>query len=298
MGFGTAPWVVILAGGNGKRLLPVTTEKSGRPVPKQFCRLDGRVSMLGITVARARGLTDAERIAVAVLEQHRHWWEKELSGVNAGNVIRQTQDRGTGIALYVALRHIRRIDPDASVVVMPSDQMVDDEELLRAAIREALEASEDRRYGVLLGAGARRADSSVGWIRPGPAGPGRVRAVLDFIEKPDSAKSVTCLRAGWYVNTMILAGGLSALLGLYEEVLPARWWTLWTDEEGSSADARRPAPPRVDLSGDLLPLATERLRVLPLPDCGWTDVGTVERLKAWWTSHPGTLERVHRCGVI
>ncbi len=294
-----SPWVVVLAGGNGERLLPVTTARFGRPVPKQFCRLDGRESMLGITVARARGLTESGRITVAVLEEHREWWERELAGIDAENVIRQAQNRGTGYALQVALLHIQASDPHARVVVLPSDHMVDDEEVLQRTIREALDAvEEDSRYAVLLGARARSADSSFGWIRPGPARAGRVHVVLEFIEKPDSHTSGTYMRGGWFVNTMILTAGLRTLLGIYEQILPARWWTFWMDERRPSAGARRLPPPRVDLSGDLLPLATESLRVLPLPDCGWTDVGTIERLNAWWANHPRALEEIDRSSGI
>ncbi len=296
MRFANRPWVVVLAGGSGERLLPMTAEKFGRPVPKQFCRLDGRESMLGITIARARGLTESARIVVAVLEAHRKWWEEELAGIDSENVIRQSRNRGTGYALYVALLHIQARDPDATVVVLPSDHMVDDEGVLRRTIREAVDAvRDDCRCAVLLGARARGADSSVGWIRPGPAEAGRVHAVLEFVEKPASPKIGMGLRGGWYVNTMILTAGLPTLLEIYEQVLPARWLMSWPDEE-KSVDVRHRASPRVDLSGDLLPLVTERLRVLPLPDCGWTDVGTIERLNAWWADHPSALEEVHRWG--
>lgn len=304
MRYGKRPWVVILAGGDGKRLQPVTTEESGRPVPKQFCRLDGRESMLGLTIARARNLTDPGRIVVSVLEQHRQWWKSELDGIDLDNVIRQARNRGTGFALHVALLQIRAIDPCASVVVMASDHMVDEEPVLLATIQEAVAATQENDgYVVLLGAAPHRPDPSLGWIRPGRAVEGRVCTVLGFMEKPDAATSGMCMRAGWYVNTMILAASVHALLDVYERVLPTWWLAFWRDEGLPYADVRRlaalpPAPPRVDLSKDLLPQATECLRVLPLPECGWTDVGTIDRLKAWWASHPVALERVQRRGVF
>lgn len=47
------PWVIVLAGGSGERLRSVTTTAMGESIPKQFCRLGGRTSMLGMTLARA-----------------------------------------------------------------------------------------------------------------------------------------------------------------------------------------------------------------------------------------------------
>lgn len=83
------PWVIVLAGGSGERLRAVTTSPSGRSIPKQFCRLNGRDSMLGLTLARVREPT-ADQILVVVVDEHRTWWEKELTEVHSSNVLVQS----------------------------------------------------------------------------------------------------------------------------------------------------------------------------------------------------------------
>src|SRR5678816_1697682 len=97
------PWVIVLAGGSGERLRAVTTPATGESTPKQFCRLGGRTSMLGMTLARARRITATDRILVLVREEHRPWWQTEVG--SAEQVLVQSRNRGTGLALLRALLH-------------------------------------------------------------------------------------------------------------------------------------------------------------------------------------------------
>ena len=92
-------WVIVLAGGSGERLRTVTTSPTGRSIPKQFCRLNGRDSMLSTTITRSRGLTDDSHILVVVLDAHRSWWKQELAGVHSDNILVESRNRGTALAL-------------------------------------------------------------------------------------------------------------------------------------------------------------------------------------------------------
>lgn len=104
-------WVAILAGGSGERLRTVTSSSGGRSVPKQFCRLAGRVSMLGMTLTRARGLTAVDRILVVVRDEHRPWWKTEIAELRPENVLVLSRNRGTALALLRALLHVHDRDP-------------------------------------------------------------------------------------------------------------------------------------------------------------------------------------------
>jgi mannose-1-phosphate guanylyltransferase len=209
------PWVVVLAGGSGERLRSVTAAASGRSIPKQFCRLGGRNSMLGITLTRAQGLTAANRILVIVRDKQRFLWESELADVPSENVLVQSQNRGTALALLRALLHVdgRDRDPNACLIVLPSDHLVDDELTLREVIRDAVdEARRSTGHVVLIGAPAGTPDPSLAWIIPGTRGKGRTRLVEGLVEKPSPAMAAKYARRGAFRNTLMLVGGMGALL--------------------------------------------------------------------------------------
>lgn len=297
-------WVTILAGGSGERLRTVTSSSAGRSVPKQFCRLAGRVSMLSMTLARARGLTAVDRILVVVRDEHRPWWKTEITGLPPENVLVLSRNRGTAPALLRALLHVHDRDPDACLVVLPSDHAVDDEDVLRRGILEAVEeANRNEEHVVLVGAPAGAADPSLGWILPDAVGAGRVRAVARFVEKPGYAEAADCVRRGAFRNTLMLAGGMRALLRLYAPLIPKPTGPLEAGDSGLPSSARElaaiyPHLPAMDLSRDLLQRATRWLRVVPLLECGWTDIGTLDRLEAWWRSHPAVQEQVRQSGIV
>ena len=298
------PWVIVLAGGSGERLRSVTTPASGRPVPKQFCRLAGRDSMLGITLARARGVTAAERIVVLVLDEHRPWWENELASVRKENVLAQSHNRGTAHALLDALLHVHRSDPDACVVVLPSDHLVDQETILNEVILGAVdEASRCRGHVILIGAASTVPDHSLGWIIPGRTRTGRTHAVAGFVEKPSLAAATECVRRGAFRNTLMLAAGTRALLRTYALAMPEWAAAAKADDDALYAETQGSARihsdlPAMDLGRDILQRTPRCLRVLPLPECGWTDIGTLDRLEAWWMRHPTALEQVRQSGVL
>jgi regulator of nucleoside diphosphate kinase len=296
------PWVIVLAGGSGERLRAVTTTATGALIPKQFCRLGGRTSMLGMTLARARRITATDRILVLVREEHRPWWQTEVG--SAEQVLVQSRNRGTGLALLRALLHLHERDPGATAVVLPSDHVVDDEDLMDRAVLDAVDAARVHAgQVVLIGAPAGAADPSLGWILPERGGAGRTRQVAGFVEKPSVEEATACVRRGALRNTLILTGNVRAFLRLYAlELLEPLGSADMSDDvlhaTISGLAAIYAEVPGMDLSRDILQRSSRWLRVLPLPECGWTDIGTLERLEAWWKSHPRSFAEVREFGVL
>ena len=128
-------WVVILAGGEGRRLASMTTDSLGRHVPKQFCRFGADASVLSHTLRRASRFAVPGRIVAVVQESHRGWWETELRTLPNENVISQSDNRGTAVALLNALARIVASDPGAYILVLSSDQEVEDEQAWYATLR-------------------------------------------------------------------------------------------------------------------------------------------------------------------
>ena len=260
--------------------------------------------MLGVTLARARNLAPVNQIAVVVVDEHRRWWERELAGIPPDNVLVESRNRGTALALLRALLHVRGRDSDACVVVLPSDHAVDDEHVLNEVILEAVhEAKRCQGHVVLIGAPSTVPDPSLGWIIPGRRSAGRIHKVRRFVEKPSLAVADECVRRGGLRNTLMLAASIPAFLKAYALAMPAWVDAILADDDGLHPRARTltaiPSDlPSMDLSRDILQRSTRGLRVLPLPECGWTDIGTLDRLEAWWIRHPTAFEEVRQSGVL
>src|SRR5580658_545985 len=157
--------VLILAGGDGRRLGALTIDGDGVSTPKQYCSLSGGDSLLQVTLKRALELVPREHILVVVSEQHRRWWECQLSGLPASNVIVQPCNRGTGIGVLLPLLVLEKHVPNGTVVCLPSDHYIADEEVLVRSLRQAAELpAVDCAKLTLLGIQPSAVDSGLGYM--------------------------------------------------------------------------------------------------------------------------------------
>jgi mannose-1-phosphate guanylyltransferase len=277
-------WTIVLAAGDGSRLAALTYGHAGETVPKQFCSLRGDRTLLGDALARARATTPAERVIVVVAEKHRPYWCGELDGLPPENVLVQPANRGTAAGLLLPLLAVLERDPHACVAILPSDHHVREEAVLRIALLLALQYAERHAGQVcLLGISPDSADAEYGWILPRDHC-STLSRVERFVEKPGTELAGFLMQQGALWNSFLLAGSGRALLALYERALPALLATLSgalrvplevRDEELRRVyETLSPA----DFSRDVLQGSEPELRVLAVPACGWTDLGTPRRV--------------------
>jgi mannose-1-phosphate guanylyltransferase len=284
---GPRPWTIVLAGGDGRRLQGTSVAGHRLDRPKQFCRIQDEESLLRATLRRAAHLSDAGRIVALVRDEHRRWWEAEVSGLPASGVLTEPANRGTGVAVLHALVHVLVHDADPTVALLPSDHAVDEEAVLLEAIRHALRRATAHREDVLiLGVTADAPETEYGWILPAAGGRDDVHPVTRFVEKPDAGSAARLFAAGGLWNSFICVASGNALLGLFEHTqaellrLYLQYFLLeWDGRPERTAEFE--ALPEVDFSRDVLTPATSSLSVLAIPPCGWTDLGTPPRLGRW-----------------
>lgn len=280
-------WAVILAAGEGSRLRALTTLPSGIAIPKQFCSLYEGPSLLEEALRRGESVADRSRICAVVAEQHRLWWEGELTSLPDGNVIVQPENRGTANGILLPLTHLLLRDPSARIVLLPSDHHVLQEAVLTASVRDALEQLDWRGdETLLLGIQPGEVDPDLGYILPGEADGRGALTVARFIEKPSHAVAGELIRAGGLWNAFIVVTTAGALLDLFRERIPqvvaAMRAAVQRDrEQGSGATAvtelyRR--LPVIDFSRDIVAGQESKLRVFPVRPCGWSDLGTPKRV--------------------
>lgn len=189
---------VILAGGSGTRLWPVSREN----FPKQLIDVVGSDSLLQATARRMDGFpagwfVDASPIIVCG-EEHRFVIAEQLreNGVDARLIVEPAR-RDTAPALTLAASLACAEGSDAILVVMPSDHSIADVPALQGALERAARYAE-RGSIATLGVPPTRADTGFGYIRIGAQLPDGGHAIDGFIEKPAEEIAAQYVAAGTY----------------------------------------------------------------------------------------------------
>jgi mannose-1-phosphate guanylyltransferase len=271
-------WALVLAGGEGTRLHGLTRNTHGVAVPKQFCSLRGGPSLLQEALKRAAAVAPLQRVCAVVAAQHRQWWTGMLSYLPDNNVVVQPLNRGTAHGILLPLLRIAERDPEATVVLLPADHYLENEEVMVASLREAAElANANREFIYLLGIEPDEPDTELGYILPATRSREKASGVLRFIEKPTEARARSLVDQGALWNAFIMAGSVRALLKLFDPTF-ATTMAAMRGFEGALIDNVYQQLPSVDFSRDVLQGNEAVLRVLPVAHCGWTDLGTPKRI--------------------
>ena len=189
---------VILCGGTGTRLWPL----SRRLLPKQFLPLVTERPLLQDTILRIADLPDVERPIVISNNDHRFLVAEQLNelGVKPAVQILEPVGRNTAPAVAVAALHVRQDDPDAVLLVLPSDHAIGDPAAFRQAVLVAGRiAGQD--FLVTFGIQPTQPQTGYGYIELGEPLPGETQVfrIRRFVEKPDLKKARQYLESGRFL---------------------------------------------------------------------------------------------------
>jgi mannose-1-phosphate guanylyltransferase len=280
-------WAIVLAAGEGRRLHSLTTTEAGIAIPKQYCSLRGGPSLLREALHRAETVASPANRCIVVARHHKHWWDAELAAEPESNVIVQPSNRGTANGILLPLLHIMVRDPDARIVLLPSDHHVSDEHVLAAALQEAARKLEARRdHVLLLGISPEAADPDLGYIVPGSVDGRALWTVSRFVEKPNAPFAQVLIDAGAMWNAFIVAAHAQALHQMFAQRFPRIVAEMRSVIEQNPCTGDAPDAvidlyrglPDIDFSRQILQSAASVLRVLRVKHCGWSDLGTPQRV--------------------
>lgn len=297
-------WALILAGGEGSRLQSLTTTPAGIAIPKQFCSFGCEASLLHDALRRAQTVTAAAHTCAVVSEHHRSWWQAMDLRIPNSNIIRQPFNRGTAIGILLPLLHILHRDPEAGLLVLPSDHFVRDEAVLAQSLRAAMDQTRERpEQIVMLGISPEEADPELGYIVSDSDDTDELRSVSEFVEKPTAALAHALIARGGVWNSFIFAVHGKTLLRAFEQHcadLVAQMWAIVSAPDFLTHPADLTAlyerAPTLDFSRDILQRSPELLRVLTVPPCGWSDLGTPRRVSEALHRFPPRQARSRNAG--
>ena len=284
------PWSIVLAGGEGERVRPLVESWLGRHRPKQYCTFVGTRSMLQHTLHRAAQLTTSDRMVTVVAHGHGNEPWTQFDGIHGIHVLRQPLNRDTAAGIFLPLAYIRTREPEAVVVLYPSDHFVYPEGRFLEVVQHMVWTAERHPQRlILLGVQPDRLELDYGWIQPGATFDHStscpVRAVRAFLEKPGPLQASRAMAAGAVWNTLILAATLHKLWELgwrcFPEMMPLferLCEAIGGPEEGKVLDAVYRVMPARNFSSGLLQQVPDHVAVMQLTGVLWSDWGKPERI--------------------
>lgn len=262
--------IIILAGGGGTRLFPL----SRQDYPKQFLKVSGSQSLLVQTVKRFLPIADAADMVIVTNQNYLHHVKAELAccGAQATHVLLEPVARNTAPAIALAVRYCQDVlgaGDDEVLFVSPADHIIRPIPLFVQAVKEAAELATENLI-VTFGIKPDKAETGYGYIQAGEAC-GSGYTVTSFREKPDHRTAQQYVAAGnYYWNSGMFAFTIRTMLEELAAYEPAIY-----------AIASLPFPEVIARFDEMDPISidyavaerSKRVAMLPLTTY-WNDIGS------------------------
>ncbi len=211
---------VLLCGGSGTRLWPL----SRKSFPKQFVKLVGEETLFAASARRLSGPGFAAPV-VATGSDFRFIVTERLAeaGIDPGAILIEPEARNTAPAVLAAALHLAAVDPEAIMLVAPSDHVIPDAALFRSAVTAGLVAVAQGKM-VTFGITPGHAETGYGYLELSgtPEGDGAAVPLTRFVEKPDTARAAEMVAAGNYLwNAGIFLFAAKDMIAAFRAHAPA-----------------------------------------------------------------------------
>ncbi len=279
-------YAVIMAGGVGSRFWPVSTQK----FPKQFHDMLGAGdSLLQKTCKRLAKLIPKENILIATNKRYKELVLSQLDGFTEQQLLLEPTMRNTAPCILYAALKVKQLNPDAVMIVAPSDHWIDDEEEFVRNIKTAFTACEKDDILMTLGIQPTHPNTGYGYIEFEKT-TAEIKKVKNFKEKPDLQTATKFIESGNYVwNAGIFIWSVKSISRAFEKYLPTMN-TLFckgnnvfnTNFEDDFIEDNYANAENISIDYGIMQQA-ENIYTLPV-DFGWNDLGT-------WSSLYDKLEK-------
>lgn len=289
-----------MCGGIGSRFWPASRQHK----PKQFLDFMGTGrTLLQMTYDRILPLVDAERVIVVTNADYAALIREQLPDVRPENILLEPARRNTAPCIAWAARHIQALDPEASMVVMPSDHLITRERVFLDALRRGFEFVEANNVLLTLGIKPSRPETGYGYIQIGGNECPGINRVKTFTEKPNLELAKVFLSSGEFLwnSGVFLWTAKSVLDGLARhspeiaQRFDAPAGVFGSDKESAYIAREFPACPAISVDYALMEKASNVY--VEEVDPGWSDLGT------WSALHEQSPKNrqgnvTHGCAVV
>lgn len=284
-------YVLIMAGGVGSRFWP----KSRNNFPKQFLDILGiGKSLLQLTYERFLKLCPKENIFIVTNSQYEEIILAQLMGITSSQLICEPSRNNTAPCIAYASFKLNILNPNANVVVAPSDHFILYEDVFIDKIEQALSYTEKHEALVTLGISPTRPDTGYGYIKYETVEQEGVHKVVQFKEKPSFEKAQEFLTEGNYVwNAGIFIWKVSSIINALKQY-SAEIHDLFekgnmsynTEKERAFIDLYYPTAPNISIDYAIMEQA-DNVYTIPA-EFGWSDLGT------WGSLYEAAPKNEHR----
>ncbi len=268
---------VLLAGGSGTRLWPLSRERH----PKQLVKFIGKDSLVQSTVKRLTSLLDMENLRIVCGKEYVHEIARHMEEINISadeKIIAEPCGRNTAPAILLAMLHILRKEADAVLCIFPADHVIRDRNAFQEKLRSAVKVAE-MGHIVTFGIKPHYPETGYGYIEgAGEIGDGAL-SVKRFVEKPDLETAKKYVAAGnffWNSGMFTFKASVMAQeLSVHQPELLKKMTQL--PFQGTSPSQKEYALlPNISIDYAIME-KTDKAAVLP-SDFGWSDIGSWKSL--------------------
>jgi mannose-1-phosphate guanylyltransferase len=270
-------YVLIMAGGVGSRFWP----KSRNHFPKQFIDILGTgQSLLQMTYARFLQICPSKNIYILSNQDYKGLVLEQLAGIGEENILLEPSRNNTAPCIAYATYKILQQNPEANIVVAPSDHLILKEAAFLDKVLQALDYTAKNDALLTLGISPTRPDTGYGYIHFEQEAVTGVHTVNRFMEKPVLEKAKEYLASGAYLwNAGIFIWSARSIQQAFKSHAPeiANLFEQGrpfynTSEEVGFIQENYPKSPNISIDYAILEKATN---VFTIPaDIGWSDLGT------------------------
>lgn len=270
-------YAVILAGGSGTRFWPESRQQK----PKQFLRILGDVTLLEATIKRILPLIPAQNILIVTNQAYVKEIRKQskVFQIPTANILLEPEARNTAPAICWSAAWIYKKDPQAKIIVLPSDHLILKEKKFHQVLKQALQLAEEE-FLVTLGIRPTRPDTGYGYLKTQLTKnkAKSIYKVAQFLEKPNLAKAKQLIKSKNYLwNSGMFIWKAETILAAFDEFLPKMTKAFQQGVNQTSINKFWGKLERVSIDYGIMEKAKNVVTV-PAEDIGWSDLGSWDSL--------------------
>ncbi|QYJ68516.1 mannose-1-phosphate guanylyltransferase [Flavobacterium litorale] len=230
-------YAVIMAGGVGSRFWPVSTEQ----FPKQFHDMLGTgETLIQKTFSRLTKLIPSENIFILTNEKYNNQVLKQLPAVKQEQVVLEPAMRNTAPCILYASLKIKKKNPNAVMVVAPSDHWIENEDAFIANLSQSFAYAEQENVLMTLGIQPTFPNTGYGYIEYNKEDTSAIKKVSHFREKPDYETAKSFLDSGNFLwNAGIFIWSIAAITAAFEKFQPAMYQLFCNGYETYNSEAEK-----------------------------------------------------------